>query len=83
MITLSLLASFNLSFMLLLMPGGIIARTYVIRFLSGGRIACGQEVAAVELEALLLQPAEHLVRADIGGDFPETGVVDVHEVECR
>jgi len=37
MITLSLLASFNLSFVLLLLPGGIIAFTYVIPFLSGGR----------------------------------------------
>lgn len=37
MISLSLLASFNLSFLLLLLPGGIIAFTYVIPFLSGGR----------------------------------------------
>ena len=37
MISLSLLASFNLSFPLLLLPGGIIAFTYVIPFLSGGR----------------------------------------------
>ena len=41
------------------------------------------KVAAVSSEALFLQPAEHLVRADIGGDLPETGVVEVHQVECR
>ena len=54
-----------------------------VRFLAGGRVACRQEVAAVEVEALFLQPAEHLVCADIGGDLPETGLVEVHQVERR